>query len=340
MAAMNDTKHTATVAVARGEELARYGFGHGHPFGTDRHDAFWAGMDARGLDRRVRVIEPVKASREQIETFHTRQYIDQVTSQSATGSGFLDAGDTPAFVGVYDAASFVVGSTLDAVARVIDGEVRRAFVPIAGLHHARRHTAGGFCVFNDCGIAIEALRSVHGLRRIAYVDIDAHHGDGVLYGFEDDAEVFIGDIHEDGRFLYPGTGWPDESGTGAAAGTKLNLPLPPGATDEHFLGAWRLVEDHIDASQPEFVILQCGADGIEGDPLTHLRYTKQVHNHVAARLCALADRHCAGRLVALGGGGYSHRDLSEAWCDVVERLIEEPRARPEGRWHSQDHVLE
>jgi acetoin utilization protein AcuC len=319
---MDEVRHAGTVAVYRGEELARYGFGHGHPFGFDRHDAFWAGMDARGLDRQVRILDPVKASRTQIEMFHAHEYVDQVASQSETGSGFLDYGDTPAFVGVYEAASFVVGSTLDAVERVVGGEVRRAFVPIAGLHHARRDTAGGFCVFNDCGVAIEALRSVHGCQRIAYVDIDAHHGDGVLYGFEDDAEVFIGDIHEDGRFLYPGTGWPHESGSGAAEGTKLNLPLPPGATDEDFLAAWKLVEDHIDASQPEFVILQCGADGIEGDPLTHLCYTKEIHSHVAARLCDLADRHCGGRLVALGGGGYSHHDLREAWCDVVERLVE------------------
>jgi acetoin utilization protein AcuC len=321
MTETSNAQPTTKVATYRGEQLARYGFGHGHPFGTDRHDVFWNGMRQRGLDGKVKIIEPVKASRELIETFHTSEYVDRVAAQSETGRGYLDYGDTPAFVGAYDAAAYVVGSTLDAVDRVVAGDVQRAFVPIAGLHHARRDSAGGFCIFNDCGVAIEMLRSRHGCRRIGYVDIDAHHGDGVFYGFEDDPELIIGDIHEDGRFLYPGTGWRHESGSGAAAGTKLNLPMPPGAGDEPFLSAWRQVEAHVEAAEPEFVILQCGADGVAGDPLTHLSYTSAVHLHVASRLCDLADRHCNGRLVALGGGGYSHRDLSEVWCGVVEVLV-------------------
>jgi acetoin utilization protein AcuC len=269
----------------------------------------------------VRVLAPVKARRESIEQFHSSEYVDRVIEHSKTGAGFLDYGDTPAFPGMYEASAFVVGSTLDAVERLIRGEVRRAMVPIAGLHHARRSAAGGFCVFNDCGVAIEALRAQHGLRRIAYVDIDAHHGDGVLYGFEDDAELFIADIHEDGRFLYPGTGGPEERGTGPAAGTKLNLPMPPGAGDDLFLAAWEHVEAHIEAAQPEFVLFQCGADGLAADPLTHLQYTKGVHEHAARRLCALADRHCEGRILALGGGGYSHDTIAQAWCGVVRSFL-------------------
>ncbi len=216
---------TRKVLVFHGEELARYGFGNDHPFGIDRLGSFWTGMVERGLVERVEVVAPVKATRDEIESFHSTKYVDRVISQSARGEGFLDYGDTPAFPEVFEAAAWVAGSTLDAVDRLMNGRANRAFVPIAGLHHAQRHTAGGFCVFNDCGIAIEILRSRYGINRIAYVDIDAHHGDGVFYAFEDDPEIFIADIHEDGRSLYPGTGAVHETGSGNAEGTKLNIPL-------------------------------------------------------------------------------------------------------------------
>jgi len=312
----------APVALYYGEELARYGFGHGHPFGTDRLASFWAGVLKAGLDRRVRIVPPERAARSEIESFHTPEYVDLVHRRSETGTGFLDYGDTPAYAGVYEAASDVVGTTLDAVAGILEGRFRRAFVPIAGLHHARRASAGGFCVFNDCGVAIELLRARHGIRRVAYVDIDAHHGDGVLYGFEDDPDVFIADIHEDGRFLYPGSGWSHETGKGAAEGTKLNIPLPPGAGDDIFFAAWERVERHIEASGPEFVLLQCGADSLAGDPLTHLELSPAAHRHAAARLCGITDRCCEGRMVAMGGGGYNHDNIVAAWCTVVEAFLE------------------
>ena len=308
--------------VYHGEELSRYGFGSGHPFGYDRLGSFWSGMVGRNLPELVEVAAPVAACRQEVESFHTAAFVDQVISQSADGEGYLDYGDTPAFPGVYEAAAWVVGSTLDAVHRLMGGRAHRAFVPIAGLHHARRSSAGGFCVFNDCGVAIEMLRTRYDLNRIAYVDIDAHHGDGVFYAFEDSPDVIIGDIHEDGRFLYPGTGGIHETGTGDAEGTKLNIPLDPGANDDAFLEAWDRIEAHIDASAPEFVILQCGADGLAGDPLTHLEYTAAAHLHAASRLCKLADRHCGGRLLALGGGGYDVRGIQNAWCAVVEAMLE------------------
>ncbi len=309
------------VGVWHGEALGRYGFGHGHPFGPDRLEAFWREMVRRGLDGRVRVMAPVQATRAEIERFHTPEHVERVVRQSRTGEGYLDYGDTPAFPGVYEAAATVVGSTLDAVRRVACGELAHGFVPIAGLHHARRDAAAGFCVFNDCGVAIETLRVELGLRRIAYVDIDAHHGDGVYYAFEEDPEVFIADVHEDGRYLYPGTGHAEERGRGAAEGTKLNLPLPPYADDEAFRAAWERVEAFVDAARPDFVLLQCGADSLAGDPITHLAFSPAAHAHAARRLKALAERHCGGRLVAMGGGGYSRPNLAAAWCAVVEALL-------------------
>ena len=136
------------------------------------------------------------------------------------GACSADDGDTPARPGIFDAASVAVGTTMAAVDAIMQGEAKRAFVPIAGLHHAGRDCAAGFCVFNDCGVAAEYLRAKYGVTRIAYVDIDAHHGDGVFYGFEDDPDLIFADIHEDGRYLYPGTGAVTETGRGPAGSAR------------------------------------------------------------------------------------------------------------------------
>jgi acetoin utilization protein AcuC len=312
---------SAAVGVVLAERLARYSFGDGHPFGPDRYAAFLREFECRALSKRVQVLEPRSASYEELMSFHTRAYVDFVRERSTTGAGFLDAGDTPAFRGVYEAAAYVVGATLNAVDAIMDGRCRRAFVPIAGLHHAARDHAAGFCVFNDCGVAIELLRRRAGVKRIAYVDIDAHHGDGVFYAFEDDADVIIADVHEDGRYLYPGTGGAHETGKGAAVGTKLNLPLPPGASDTAFAEVWPQVTAHLARFEPEFLLLQCGADSLEGDPITHLRLTAASHGRAARELAELADRLGHGRVLALGGGGYNRGNLAQAWSTVVENLL-------------------
>lgn len=311
------------IAVYVGDALAAYGFGQGHPFGPDRMQSFWEHMCELGLDTGVQVCEPVTASDEQILRFHTEAYLERVKRQSKTGRGYLDLGDTPAFAGVYEAAAVVVGTVLAAVDSIMRGSCRQAFVPIAGLHHASRGEAAGFCVFNDCGVAIETLREVYALQRVAYVDIDAHHGDGVFYAFEDDAELIFVDFHEDGRYLYPGTGAAEESGRDAAAGTKLNIPMPPNADDDAFFEAWPTAAAFLEQARPEFIILQCGADSLAGDPITHLKYTSAVHRHVASRLQDIAGRHAGGRLLALGGGGYNRTNLAEAWTAVVGALLGE-----------------
>lgn len=313
----------ASVLVVMGESIARYGFPEGHPFGVDRHDAFARQFEARGFDGRVRVAPPAPAEAAEILLFHTPLYVDFVRERSTTGQGSLDDGDTPAFRGVYEASACVVGATLIATRAVMAGTVRRAFVPIAGLHHAARDHAAGFCVFNDIGVAIEVLRREYGLTRIAYVDIDAHHGDGVFYAFEADPQVIFADIHEDGRTLYPGTGAADEVGKGAAVGAKLNLPVPAGSDDATFNAVWPRVLAFVEAANPEFIILQCGADSIAGDPITHLRFTPAAHGRAARDLAGLADRLGHGRVLALGGGGYDRANLAAAWNNVVEGLAGE-----------------
>jgi acetoin utilization protein AcuC len=312
----------SAVLLVAGEQIARYGFGDGHPFGPDRHEAFMRELHEAGMDGRVRRASPRLATREELEYFHTSDYIDLVRERSISGHGYLDAGDTPAWKGVFEAASHVVGATLVAVESVMKGTAARAFIPIAGLHHAARNRAAGFCVFNDCGVAIEMLRRKFGVRRVAYVDIDAHHGDGVFYGFESDPDLLFADLHEDGRQLYPGTGRAEETGSGAAIGTKLNIPLPAGAGDAEFHEQWPRIEAYLMAGRPEFILLQCGADSLDGDPITHLRLTEAAHAYAASRLCAIADSLGHGRVVAMGGGGYNRRNLARAWTRVVGSFLD------------------
>jgi acetoin utilization protein AcuC len=311
-----------TVLVYRGEEIAAYGFGDPHPFGTDRHDVFHAELDKSGLAPGISYGHPRPALVDELALFHTAEYIDKVSRLSAEGTGFLDDGDTPAVPGIYDSASAVVGAVLCAVDELMHGNHKRAFIPIAGLHHAARDHAAGFCVFNDCGIAAEYLRKRFDVQRVAYVDIDAHHGDGMFYGFEDDPDLIFADIHEDGRYLYPGTGAADETGIGRAKDTKLNIPIAPGADDDDFHEAWARVEAYLEAAKPEFILMQCGADSLEGDPITHLRWTEEAHAFAAAALCRLADRHCEGRIIGTGGGGYNRRNLARAWTRVVQSFVE------------------
>jgi len=310
------------VSLYLSDALGAYGFGDAHPFGTDRMDAFYAETRKQGLHTRVNLLEPAQCGEDALAQFHTQAYIDKVKRQSVRGVGTLDLGDTPAFKGVFDAARTVVGAGLQGIELMLSGNSPRIFVPIAGLHHARRDTAAGFCVFNDAGVLIEVLRKQHSIQRIAYVDIDAHHGDGVFYAFESDPDVIFADIHEDGRYLYPGTGDVNEVGKGSAKGTKLNIPLPPGADDAQFYKAWDSVESFIDQARPELIILQAGADSIEGDPITHMAFSPKAHAHAARRLVYLADRHSQGRIIGLGGGGYNRTNLALGWNEVLRAFVE------------------
>lgn len=313
-------------AVFFGDELARYGFGGSHPFGTDRIYAFWSRLQAENVSNIV-VEQPEITTEETVLSFHDRDYVELVKMASKQCRSIpLDRGDTPSFRGIFEATLYVVGSTLAAVDMVMKGadkvgrNIENAFVPIAGLHHARRDSAGGFCVFNDVGVAVIEARRKYGIKRIAYVDIDAHHGDGVFYEFVDDPLLFFADIHEDGRYLYPGTGSADETGVGEAKGTKMNLPLLPEAGDKEFFEAFAKVEEFVDASRPELIFLNCGADSLAGDPITDLRYSAQAHAHATKTLRKIAEKHCSGRIVAVGGGGYNRTNIGNAWTEVVRAL--------------------
>lgn len=303
------------------ELLSQYSFGNEHPFGPKRYHAFHQEYLKQGLDKLTAHAQAHTATEQEITLFHTQDYLDHVIKLSKAGEGYLDYGDTPAFKGIYEAAARVVGTTLNAIDKIMLGETKRAFIPIAGLHHARRDKAAGFCALNDCGVAIEYLRAKYHVKKVAYIDIDAHHGDGVFYGFETDPELLFADMHEDGIYLYPGTGHLNETGKGVAAGTKLNLPLPMYADDERFKKEWDKIESYLQQRKPEFILFQCGADSIKNDPITQLNFTPASHAYAAKQLRSIANQYCKGRLLTMGGGGYNLDNIAQTWCAVIKALI-------------------
>ena len=310
------------LGVSFGQESFLYSFPTGNPMNASRLMRFAEFLEERVRegDGDFRLVRPKAATESDLLVFHTQEFIDRVKEASTTGIGMMDEGDTPAFEGMYEASLFPVGNTLNALRMIMKGEVDHFFNPVGGLHHASPSEARGFCVFNDSVIAISRALGEYKLRSVAYVDIDAHHGDGVYYEFEPDPRVIIGDVHEDGRFLYPGTGGEQETGVGFGAGTKMNVGLPPGSGDPQFIEAFDRVEEFLRKWKPEMIFFQCGADGLAGDPITDLRYTPSVHAYAAKKLHRLAHEMCDGRILAMGGGGYDAGNVSAAWSAVVKEL--------------------
>jgi len=312
-------------AVISGIELSNYSFGESHPWNSNRFHAFSSRIDKPDIKNNdnLRLFKPQLASETSLYSFHDKGYVNFVKESSVLGGISLDNADTPAFKGVFEASLYVVGSTLlalDIVANKTEGIIH-AFNPIGGLHHARKDSAGGFCVFSDIGIAIMYARQKYGINKILYIDIDAHHGDGVYYEFDDDTDVIIGDIHEDGMYLYPGTGFESEKGVRNARGTKLNLSLKPGATDTDFINKFTQIEDFIKNMKTDLVIFQCGADGLNNDPITHLKYTPKSYKYAAEIIHKFAHLNSDKRLIGLGGGGYNVQNIANAWGEVLNVFL-------------------
>lgn len=311
------------LGVSFGQESYLYSFPAGNPMNASRQTRFAEfldGFEGKGEEKRFQPVKPVAGNERDLLVFHTKEYIEKVKDASRTGVGVLDMGDTPAFQGVYEASLYPVGNTLNGLKLMMEGKVDHFFNPVGGLHHASPDEAKGFCVFNDSVIAMSKALSDYKLRTVAYVDIDAHHGDGVYYEFEPDPTVIIGDIHEDGRYLYPGTGGENEAGVGFGVGTKMNVGLPPGSGDAEFFDAFNRVEEFVRKWKPEMIFFQSGADGLAGDPITDLRYTPTVHAYATMRLHRLAHELCEGRILAMGGGGYDPVNVGAAWGAVVKEL--------------------
>jgi acetoin utilization protein AcuC len=223
------------------------------------------------------------------------------------------------FAGIYEASALIAGGSAIAARQVWDGHTQHAVNIAGGLHHAMRDHASGFCVFNDVVLAIRTLLDA-GAQRIAYVDIDVHHGDGVQAAFYADPRVLTISLHQDPRTLFPGTGLPSEVGEGAAEGTAINVALPPGTDDSGWLRAFRaVVPGAVNAFRPQLLVTQCGCDTHHEDPLANLELSVDGQRQAIAELHRLAHESTAdGRWLAFGGGGYGViRCVPRTWTHLL-----------------------
>ncbi|MEO8475569.1 MAG: acetoin utilization protein AcuC [Actinomycetota bacterium] len=298
-----------------------YDHGPQHPLRPERVLLTWELIEAYGLDRRANVerlgCEP--ADRSTLELIHTPSFIDATTraghgEQGSWGRFGYGPGDNPIFENMHEAGALVVGATIAAAGAVWSGAADHAFNATGGLHHAMPDRASGFCVYDDPAVGIAWLLA-QGAERVAYVDVDVHHGDGVQACFWNDPRVLTVSIHEYAPELgfFPGTGGLEERGGPRARGSAVNVPLPPGTADEAWLDAFRIViPPVVRRFRPDVLVTQLGCDTHVGDPLAHLRLTTRVYQEVAAELHGLAHELSGGRWVATGGGGYQ-------WARVVPR---------------------
>jgi acetoin utilization protein AcuC len=308
------------VALVYSPALNAYDFGPEHPLRPERVSLAVGLMSALDLVREgaLRPVDPRPATREELTRVHDELYIDEVVRAGSAPDKWLPAfgigpGDTPAFPDMHEAAALVAGATLIAVEEVLAGRFTRSLSPAGGLHHAHRDHAAGFCVYNDVAVGIAAAIAEHPRLRVLYIDIDAHHGDGVQEAFYSEPRVLTVSLHESGRYLFPGTGEIDERGAGPGLGSAINVPLPPNATDECYEIAFsEVVVPAARAFRPHLIVTQNGADAHWTDPLTTLGMTLAGYRSLVRHTVRLADELTAGRIVACGGGGY-------AWATVVPR---------------------
>ncbi|WFE49642.1 acetoin utilization protein AcuC [Micromonospora sp. WMMD1155] len=304
------------------ESLLAYDMGD-HPLDPVRVELTVALARELGvLDRPgVRVVKPEMADDAVLTRVHDPAYLAAVRAapRDPLFAGYgLGSSDNPVFEGMHESSALIAGATVAAAEAVWRGEARRAVNVAGGLHHAMPARASGFCVYNDPAVAIAHLLAL-GAERIAYVDVDVHHGDGVQQVFWDDPRVLTVSLHETPLALFPGTGFADETGGPGAQGTAVNMPLPPGVDDSAWQRAFHaIVPSVLRAFRPQVLVTQCGADGHRLDPLADLNLTVDGQRATYLAMRALADELCDGRWVATGGGGYALVEVvPRAWSHLL-----------------------
>nr|MDT0657028.1 acetoin utilization protein AcuC [Micromonospora sp. DSM 115978] len=326
---MDDRPTGAGTLVLWDESLLAYDLGE-HPLDPVRVELTMAlARDLGVLDRPgVRVLAPTPADDAALLRVHRADYLDAVRAapHDPFFSGYgLGTADNPVFDRMHESSALVAGATLAAAEAVWRGEARRAVNVAGGLHHAMPGRAAGFCVYNDPAVAIARLLDL-GAERVAYVDVDVHHGDGVQEIFYDEPRVLTVSLHETPLALFPGTGFPDETGGPGAEGSAVNVPLPPGTGDAGWLRAFHaVVPSVLRAFRPQILVAQCGADSHRLDPLADLRLSVDGQRAAQLALRALADELCEGRWVATGGGGYALVEVvPRAWTHLLAAATGDP----------------
>jgi acetoin utilization protein AcuC len=296
-------------------EFERFDYGPNHPLKAIRLKLTYELIKACGLlaPHDPRVIESPLATVDDLLMFHTARYIEILQAASrgrplpdAAASG-LGPGDNPIFPGMYEGSRLAAGASLKAADLVESGQASIAFALSGGLHHAMADRASGFCYINDAVLAIKSL--LKHKRKVAYIDIDAHHGDGVQAAFYDTEKVLTISLHETGELLFPGTGFEHETGAGAGVGFSINIPLPAETDDELLVYAFsEVVPRSVEAFNPDIVVSQLGVDTFRSDPLAHLNLTTNGYCELVGMIKSLAPEW-----LALGGGGYDIANVARAW---------------------------
>ena len=327
-------------------DYARYDFGPRHPLGPVRYEVALDLLRTAGLLGQDDILCPPPATTADLELIHSPQYVEALSRLSAwapLSEAPLEAearrfglgpGDTPLFPAAHDAAALVAGGSVWAVHALMAPPdpstdappVLHYFHPMGGLHHAMPERAAGFCLYNDPAVAIAAVLRERDAR-VLYVDLDVHHGDGVQRAFESESRVMTVSFHESGDHLYPGTGRVDELGHGAARGTSINVPLAPGTDDDSYILALDAILPPLaDRFRPDLLVTQHGCDTHAADPLADLLLTTRALEHGSRLLHHLAHRHCSGRWLAHGGGGYVLYDVvprhwALLWAEMTDRSV-------------------
>ena len=331
-----DWPEPSPTLVVYSSDLEAYDFGTDHPLQPERYGLTMMLIDSLGLLARpeISVVRPRSATLSELLTVHSYPYVQAVRRAQSIARGHespvdlgiygLGSADNPFFQAIHDAASLATGASALAVEAILAGEALHAYNPAGGLHHALRAHASGFCVYNDVAVAIHGALEA-GLR-VAYVDVDAHHGDGVQEIFYREPRVLTISLHESGHYLFPWTGDASERGEGAGEGAALNIPMPPGAGDPAYLAAMeQVVEPALVAYAPDILVTQTGCDAHWSDPLTHLATTLALYPVMMDRLHRLAHRLCRGRWLILGGGGYDSVSITpRAWTAMFATATAAP----------------
>jgi acetoin utilization protein AcuC len=339
---------TGAAVVVFDDDLTQYDFGLGHPMAPIRVDLTMRLARSLGvLDLPdVSVLPAPIASDEELMLVHDPGYIAAVRAMAEHPldrdlEHGLGTEDNPCFSGMHHASAHIAGATLEAARRVWTGDALHAINISGGLHHAMATMASGFCIYNDPAIAIAWMLS-SGAERIAYVDIDVHHGDGVQAAFYDDPRVLTISLHESPRTLFPGTGDASEIGGPGAEGSSVNVALPPGTDDAGWLRAFHaVVPPLLREFRPDVLVSQHGCDSHELDPLAHLMLSVDGQRAAHAALHDLAHEVAGGRWVATGGGGYAVVEVvPRTWTHLLAIVGGEPvdpQAQTPAQWR--EHVM-
>lgn len=314
-----------SVAVIWSDDYLKYDLGGEHPMHPVRIDlTMRLARDLGVLDRPgVSLHTPTPATEQQLLRVHSERYLAAVREAPVQPWGIghgLGTDDNPIFWGMYESAAMIAGGTRLAAELVWDGTVKHAVNIGGGMHHAMPGSAAGFCIFNDLTVAIADLLE-KGAKRVAYVDVDVHHGDGVQAAFYNDPRVLTISVHQSPLSLWPHTGFPSEVGRDDAVGTSANIALPAETGDGQWLAAFEAtVPSLLRAFNPEIIVTQCGCDTHHEDPLADLALTVDGQDAIYGRLHELAHELCDGRWVATGGGGYGLvRAVPRSWTHLLAR---------------------